>query len=73
MKYDLVIKEHNVKPHLDLENDIRARKEGLFTFVLRVNNGFITDYNLMENVDAKRKYPGVEEVIRGKLASSSNN
>jgi hypothetical protein len=58
-KTELNIRPHNVKPHLDIERDIKAQKEGLFTFTLRINGGNIVDYSLTEYVDVKRKYLGV--------------
>jgi hypothetical protein len=44
MNYDLIINQHNIKPHLDIERDMQNQKEGLFTFVLRVSQGNIEDY-----------------------------
>lgn len=44
MKYNLNINQHNIKPHLDIEQDIQKKKNGLFTFNLRVNQGNIEDY-----------------------------
>lgn len=44
MKYDLSITTHNIKPHLDIERDIKEKKEGLFTFTLKVSQGNIEDY-----------------------------
>lgn len=52
MKYDLAINEHNVKPHLDIEKDIQNKKNGLFTFNLRINQGQIEDYAKYETVVA---------------------
>ena len=44
MKYTLKINQHNIKPHLDIEQDIQKQKNGLFTFNLRVSQGNIEDY-----------------------------
>lgn len=44
MKYNLTINQHNIKPHLDIERDIQQKKNGLFTFNLRINQGNIEDY-----------------------------
>lgn len=44
MKYNLDINQHNIKPHLDIEQDIQLKKNGLFTFNLRINQGNIEDY-----------------------------
>lgn len=44
MKYELNIYQHNIKPHLDIEQDIQKKKDGLFTFNLKVNQGNIEDY-----------------------------
>lgn len=52
MNYALEIREHNIQAHIDVENDLQKQKNGVFTFVFRVNNGNIVDYNLFENVNA---------------------
>jgi len=44
MKYNLNINQHNIKPHLDIERDIQNKKNGLFTFDLRINQGNIEHY-----------------------------
>lgn len=44
IKYNLNINQHNIKPHLDIEQDIQKKKDGLFTFTLRINQGNIEDY-----------------------------
>ena len=69
-KYDLSIREHNVPAHLDIERDIKLKKDGLFTFTLRVNGGNIVDYSLMEYVDVKRKYLGVTKTVIAKSTST---
>jgi|TARA_Y100000310_G_scaffold314835_1_gene364620 hypothetical protein len=56
MQYELSIPKENRQAHIDIESDIRKRKNGLFTFIIRVDEGKITDYTLMEYVDAKSKY-----------------
>ena len=52
----LKIRDHNIKPHADVEIDIMQKKNGQITFTLRINAGNIVDYNLVEYVDIKRKY-----------------
>jgi len=69
-KYELDIRKHNIPAHLDIERDIKTKKNGLFTFTLRINGGNIVDYSLMEYVDVKRKYLGVEAVIVKQSAST---
>ena len=50
MKDDLQIRESNWQVHRDLDLDILAkRKQFFFSFVLRVNNGEICDYIILEN------------------------
>jgi len=63
MKYELSVRKHNVTAHLDIEKDIKIKKNGLFTFTLRINGGNIVDYSLVEYVDIKRKYLGVKAVV----------
>jgi hypothetical protein len=63
MKYDVGdIREHNQRPHLDIEGDIQAQKNGQFTFILRVNNGNIVDYSVVEYADI-RNYLVLTKVI----------
>ena len=62
MKYQVAIRKHNEKAHLDIESDLSKKKEGVFTFVLRVNNGNIVDYSVVEYVDVT-KYTGLEQII----------
>ena len=73
MQYDLNIPEDNIQDHVDIENDINKRKDGLFTFVLRISNGKITDYNLMEVVDAKTRYLSSVRVSETELVVSRNH
>lgn len=53
MNYQLNIREHNKQAHVDIEKEIELKKNGLFTFILRVNNGNIVDCTIMEYVNAK--------------------
>jgi len=51
MNYDAVtIKSQNIPAHLDIEKDIQEQKNGLFTFIIKVANGNIADYNVVEYV-----------------------
>lgn len=59
MKYELNISQHNIKPHLDIERDIQLKKNGLFTFNLRVSQGNIEDYASYETITL-RDYAGFE-------------
>lgn len=45
MKYNLTINQHNIKPHLEIEQSIQQRRNGLFTLNLRVNQGNIEDFS----------------------------
>ena len=63
MKHELSIRDHNKQCHIDLEEDIKKRKNGLFTFTLRINNGNIVDYNVTEYVNAKEKYLSLKRVV----------
>lgn len=62
MNYALEIREHNRQPHLDIEKDIEIKKDGLFTFILRVNNGNIVDYQVMEYAEG-RDYLKLKQVV----------
>lgn len=48
----IIIRDHNIKPHLDIERDIQNKKNGLFTFNLRINQGNIEDYAQYETINA---------------------
>lgn len=41
---DLGIKEVNFAAHEDIQKDIDKKQNGVFSFVIRVNNGEIVDY-----------------------------
>lgn len=63
MNYALEIRDHNIKPHLDLEKEVSTRGDGLLTFTIRVNNGNIVDLNVTEYVNAQRKYGIITGVV----------
>ena len=62
MKYELDIREHNRQAHIDIEQEMQAKKDGLFTCIIRVNNGNIVDSVIMEYADA-RKYLVLKKVV----------
>ena len=66
MEYDLAIKKENIACHLDIEKDIQEKKNGLFTFTIRVHNGNIVDYNVTEYINVREKYTGLAKVIMAK-------
>lgn len=72
MQYELKIPEENRLPHFDIEKDIEKRGNGMMTFVLRVHEGKITDYSLMETVDAKTKYVQIAKIAWEELTVSCN-
>lgn len=45
MKYNPL----NTPAHLDIERDIQSQRDGLFTVILRVNQGRIVDYVRYKN------------------------
>lgn len=53
---ELKIREHNIRPHADIEVDLMSKKNGQVTFTLRINAGNIVDYSLVEYVDITKKY-----------------
>lgn len=63
MNYALEIRDHNIKPHLDIEEEVKQRQNGLLTFTIRVNNGNIVDLNVTEYVNIIQKYFGITKVI----------
>ena len=62
MIHNLEISEHNAQAHIDIEQEIQKQKNGLFTCVLRVDNGKIVDYNVIQYVDL-RDYLVLKKVI----------
>jgi len=67
MKYALEIPQHNVKAHLDIERDIQTKRNGLFTFNLRVNRGDIEDYSRFETVTID-SYQGIAFTVIEELS-----
>lgn len=61
--YSLPIRKHNIKAHLDIEEEAQLKKNGLFTFTIRVNNGNIVDLNVTEYVNIKQKYGVIKALI----------
>lgn len=55
MKYEF-INVHNIPAHLDIEKDIQEQQNGNFTFTIRLNNGNIVDYSVVEYVNVPTKY-----------------
>lgn len=55
---EIDLKEMNVPAHLDVEEDIRKKKNGQMTFTVRMNASKIVDYNHTQYVDTKAKYLG---------------
>jgi hypothetical protein len=72
MNYALEIRKSNIPVHLDIERDISLKKNGLFTFTIRVNNGNVCDYNVVEYVDASA-YLRLKSVTFTQLASSCDH
>ena len=62
MIHELSISDHNRQAHVDIEHDIEKQQNGLFTFILRVNNGNVVDYNVVEYADA-RKYLILKKIV----------
>ena len=48
MRTELYVREHNKQVHYDIEQDLQKKRDGLFTFIIKVNCGSITDYVLLE-------------------------
>lgn len=70
VQYQLDIREHNVRAHTDIEHAIQAQKDGLFTFILRVDNGNVVDFNVVEVTDA-REYLVLKKITIQELSISS--
>jgi len=73
MKHELTIRPHNQQAHIDIENDIKKRKNGLFTFTIRVNNGNIVDYNVTDHIYVKEKYLRLKRIVLKKLTATHHS
>jgi len=63
MNYDAVeIRKQNIPVHLDIEKDIQKQKDGLFTFIIKVANGNVADYNVVEYINVS-KYLRLKRII----------
>ena len=70
MNYDAVeIPAQNIPAHLDIEKDIQTQQNGLFTFIIKVANGMIADYNVIEYVNIT-KYLRLKKIIIQELTFS---
>ena len=47
---DLGIREHNWEAHKDIQKDMCAKVNGLFTCIIKISAGNIVDYVEMENI-----------------------
>lgn len=47
--YGIEIRVHNLQVHKDIEIDLCKIKKGVMTFTLRVNDGNIMDYLVLEH------------------------
>lgn len=66
--YALEIRDYNIPAHLDIEKEVSDRKNGLFTFTLRVNNGNIVDFNVTEYVNVKQAYGIIKALVIEELS-----
>jgi hypothetical protein len=71
MIYNLSIREHNIQPHIDIENEIFNKKNGLFTFIIAINGGNIVNFLVLEEEDAGKTYP--KEFIVQKFTIAYNS
>jgi hypothetical protein len=53
MDYQLSIKQENIQPHIDIENEIAKRKNGQMTLTLRIDKGNISDISVVEYIDVR--------------------
>ena len=65
LPYNLEIKPQNKQFHYDLDMDILAKKNGLFSFVIKINDGNIIDYIVLD-------YGSVSFVVREETVITRN-
>lgn len=70
MQYSLEIPRDNIEAHLDIEKAIREQGNGIFNFVLRLNNGKVVDFSVNEYVTAS-KFLELKRVIITQLIIAS--
>lgn len=51
------IRQQNIQPHKDISIDMAKKKNGLFSFVLRIHDGNIKDYVIMESEQYEEQKP----------------
>lgn len=71
--YQLKIRSYNLPAHLDIEKAIEERRNGDFTFTLRVNAGNIVECNITDYVNVKQKYGIVNAVLIEKYSFTSGD
>jgi len=54
MDYALEIPDYNIQPHIDIENQLLYKRNGLLTFTVRISGGRIVDLCLIEYVEPIR-------------------
>jgi len=60
----LRVKQHNQEAHHDIDTDIMSKVNGLFTFVIRVNDGNIVDYVVFESKSYAKQRKAQRSVTR---------
>ena len=71
--YQLQIRDSNIPAHLDIEKEVEDKKNGLFTFTIRVDNGSIVDFNVTEYVNVKQKYGVIKALLIEELSIAYNS
>lgn len=61
MDYTIVIREHNQKPHLDIEGEAQRLQNGMFTFILKVADSNIMDLVFL-SYESYESFEGFEEL-----------
>jgi hypothetical protein len=54
MNEKLILRRHNKRVYLEMIKDMANKKNGVYSFTLRLDNGNITDYVHLETVDVKK-------------------
>lgn len=73
---EFTMREHNIRPHADIEVDLISKQNGQVTFTLRINSGNIVDYAVVEYVNVEQSYGRLKKatpVVREKSNLSHNS
>ena len=61
------VKPHNKQVYIDILKDMTRRKDGVFSFQIKLNNGEIFDYLVHEKVQYRRDASGRKRIVNSRI------